>query len=280
MGAKKKQRYEAVIRAASMLMSITFDQRIELYGRQLEKKNFVVWGDHQLHSKGDLFCKSQFRLNILDSSVTCLLEPFSITARKKPSGFGERLKSLVSSRDETIDLSIDKNCLLYIMKHHFGLSWATQPTPEKRKSSKHIFNEALLILGAGLCKADGHVSAEEIILFKRYFDIDETTFPGASKIFMEAATSEDTRAYSAERLYKLLSGQKEPLEYILVGLMQIAASDGAFHQTEVAFILRVANDFSFSQASIDRLFLIFAKFNGKKALLQMKPPTMKATKHL
>lgn len=97
---------------------------------------------------------------------------------------------------------------------------------------------------------------------------------------MEAATSEDTRAYSAKRFYKLLSGQKEPLEYILVGLMQIAASDGAFHQTEVAFILRVANDFSFSQANIDRLFLIFAKFNGKKALLQMKPPTMKATKHL
>ena len=260
LGAKKKQRYEAVIRAASMLMSITFDQRVELYERQLEKKNFVVWGDHQLHRKGDLFCKNQFRLNILDSGVTCLLEPFSITARKKPSGFGERLKSLVSSLDETIDLSIDKDCFLYIMKRQFGLSWASQPVPEKRKSSRQMFNESLLVLGAKLCKADGHVSVEEIKLFKKYFGIDETTFPDANKIFMEAAIGTDTGTDAAKRLSEMLSGQKEPLEYILVGLMQIADSDGTFHQAEVTFIRRIATEFAFSAFEIDRLFVIFETF--------------------
>ncbi len=263
LGTKKKQRYEAVMRAASMLMSITFDQRMGTYERQMEQKNFVVWGDHQLHKNGDLFRKNQFRLNILDSNVTCLLEPFIVTARKKPSGFGERLKSLVSSQDETIDLSIDKDCFLYILKHQFHLSWSTQPVPEKRQSSKQAFNEALLILGAKLCKADGHVSAEEIVLFKKYFGIDEATFPGANKIFMEAALGSDTGVEAAKRLNELLSEQKEPLEYILVGLMQIAASDGKFHQAEVSFIRRVANEFAFTSVEVDRLFLIFEAFNGK-----------------
>lgn len=265
LGTKKKQRYEAVMRAASMLMSITFDQRVEAYEQQLEQKNFVVWGDYQLHRKGDLFRRNQFRLNILDPGVICSLEPFSAVVRKKPSGFGERLKSLVSSQDETIDLSIDKDCFLHIMKNQFGLSWATQPVPEKRKSTKHIFNEALLVLGAKLCKADGHVSAKEIKLFKKYFGIDEATFPGANKIFLEAAIGTDTGADAAKRLKQLLSGQKEPLEYILVGLMRIAASDDTFHQAEITFIRRVASEFSFSSTEIDRLFLIFGEFGEKKS---------------
>lgn len=263
-GTNKKQRYEAVMRAASMLMSITFDQRVEAYEQQLEQKNFTVWGDHQLHKKGDLFRRNQFRLNILDSSVTCLLEPFSVTVRKKPSGFGERLKSLVSSQDETIDLSIDKDCFLYVLKHQFGLSWSTQPAPEKRKSTKHMFNEALLVLGAKLCKADGHVSAEEIKLFKKYFGIDEAAFPGANKIFLEAAMGTDTGIDAANRLMELLSGQRQPLEYILVGLMRIAASDGKFHTAETEFIRRVASMFSFPSVEIDRLFLIFSEFGEKK----------------
>jgi DnaJ like chaperone protein len=265
LGTNKKQRYEAVIRAASMLMSITFDQRVESYERQLEQKSFVEWGDHQLHKLGDLFYRNQFRMNIRESGVTCSLQPFSVIVSKKATGFGEWVKSLISGQVEIIDLSIDKDCFLYLMKTLFSLSWSGQPVPERRLPAKKLFNEALLILGAKLSKADGHVSSGEIALFKTYFGIDEKTFPGASKIFLDAAASSDGGTDSARQLSEMLSGKKEPLEYILVGLMQIAASDGILHKAEVEFIRRVANTFSFSTAEIDRLFLIFGKFDEKKS---------------
>ncbi len=264
LGTKKKQRYEAVIRAASMFMGITFDRRVEAYEKQFEQKSFVSWGDHQLHKQGDLFYRNQFRMNILTPEVSCALQPFSVTVTKKASGFGEWVKSLVMSQVENIDISIDKDCFLYFVKKHFKMAWPGQPVPERRVPAKKQFNEALLILGAKLCKADGHISSDEIALFKTYFGIDETTFPGAAKIFMAAAASEDSEIASARQLSELVSGNKEPLEYILVGLMQIAASDGVFHKAETEFIRRVANVFGFSLAETDRLFLIFGKFGEKK----------------
>ena len=143
------------------------------------------------------------------------------------------------------------------MKHYLGLSWRNQPVPEKRRSGEEIFNEALLVLGAKLCKADGLVSPEEIVVFKQYFGIDDNTYPGASKIFMEAAkTSEDIKE-TAGRIFKLLGAKTEPLEYILIGLMQVAAADGRIHKTEGDFIRIVAEEFHFSGAAIHRLFLIF-----------------------
>jgi DnaJ like chaperone protein len=143
------------------------------------------------------------------------------------------------------------------MKRYLGLSWRNQPIPEKRRSGKEIFKEALLVLGGKLCKADGHVSSEEIVIFKQYFGIDDSTHPGASTIFMEAAATTGDTKETARRIYTLLDGKAEPLEYILIGLMQIAAADGRIHKAEKDFIHIIAEEFAFSGAKIHRLFLIF-----------------------
>lgn len=261
LGSYKKQRYEAVLRAASMLMNVTFNHRLEAYERHLEDKKFVAWGRHQIHRDGDIFRKNQFRLNIRDPDVVSFLEPFSVTFRKKMQGLSGYLKGILTNQDEIIDLCLDKDCFIYFMKNQFGLSWKDQVVPEKRKSKKQSFNEALLILGAKLCTADGHISSQEIALFKRYFGIDEESFPGAQKVFLEAAAGKGNGLDTAKHLYDLLEGQKEPLEYIVVGLMQIAATDGVFHEAETNFIRQVADVFSFSSTEIGRLFSIFAEFS-------------------
>ena len=93
-GAKKKLRYEAVMRAASMLMGISFNQRIESYEHQLKQKKFIEWGQYQIHKDGDIFHRNQHCLNMRDPSVSLLLQPFEIAFRKKPSG-SNRLVSLL-----------------------------------------------------------------------------------------------------------------------------------------------------------------------------------------
>jgi DnaJ like chaperone protein len=262
LNRREKEHSEAVMRAAGIFMDITFNQRIEAYERQIEKKGFVSWGKHQLSRNGDLFRKNEFRLNILKTDIVCNLGPFHVECRKRKPGIAGKLKDLWSGPAEVIDISTDKDCFLYVMNRYFGLSWSGQPAPEKRRSGKEIFKEALLILGGKLCKTDGHVSPEEILVFKKYFGIDDSTYPNAGRIFMDAAkTSGDTKEI-ARRILNLLAGKKQSLEYILFGLMQIAAADGRIHQTEKDFIRIVAEQFAFSSPEIHRLFLIFEKAQG------------------
>ena len=148
LNRKEKERSEAVMRAAGIIMDITFNRRIEAYVRQMEEKGFVSWGKHQISRNGDLFRKNELRFNVLHDGIACNLGPFQVECRKHKPGIGDKLKELWSGPAEVIDISTDKDCFLYIMKHYLGLSWRNQPVPEKRRSGEEIFNEALLVLGA------------------------------------------------------------------------------------------------------------------------------------
>lgn len=265
LNRKQKERSEAVMRVAGIFMDITFNQRINAYERQMKEKGFVNWGDHQICRNGDLCRKNELRFNILQDDITSNLGPFQIEYRKNHTGFGDKLKELWFGSAEVIDISIDKDCFLYIMKNCLGLSWPNQSVPEKRRSGKEIFNEALLILGGGLCKADGRVSREEIFHFKQYFGIDDRTHPGASKIFMDAIHNSGDIKETANRIFELFEGKKEPLEYILLGLMQIAAADGYFDETEREFIRNVGEAFGFPVTELERLFLIFGHTQDRTA---------------
>lgn len=253
----QKDRSEAVMRAASLFLNLTFDQRADAYEKKIKEKGFVSWGRHQIAKDGDLFRNNELRFNILKDDVVCNLGPFHVECRKSDQNLQERLKGLWAGNAEIIDISVDKDCFLYIMKNYLGLAWKSQPAPERRRENSEVFNEALLVLGAKLCKADGRISPEEILQFKQYFGIDDTSHPGASKIFRQAAkTTSDVREV-AKTIFSLLHGRTQPLEYILVGLMKIAAADGRIDEAEQDFIRDIAKEFLFSTANIDRLFLMF-----------------------
>jgi DnaJ like chaperone protein len=112
-------------------------------------------------------------------------------------------------------------------------------------------------------------------LLKKYFGIDDEVVPGAQRVFVDAAASRDDGMAAAKEIRAILEDKREPLEYILIGLMQVAAADGRFHRAEVDFIRRIAEVFSFSKADVERLFSVFKEFdehrassrdkNGKKA---------------
>lgn len=257
LGRKEKERFEATIRATEIFMNITFNQRIEVYECQMEEKGFVHWGEHQISRNGDLFQRNELQFNILKDDISLTLGPFHVECRRRNRGIGRKLREMWSGGAEVIDISMDRDCFLYVMKHYLGLAWPNHPVPEKRRNSKEIFYEALLILGGKLCKADGRISRMEIVRFKKYFGIDESTHPGASKIFMEAASSSTGAKEAARKIFDLFDGKKEPLEYVLLGLVQIATVDGQFDQSEKDFIHIVAKEFDFSDANIERLFLIF-----------------------
>ncbi len=262
----KKERFEAVMRAANILMDITFNQRVQQYEEQMVEKGFVDFGKHQISRNGDLFRGHELRLNIMDGDIEFQLSPFQVECVKKKPSIGERLKQWWSGPTEVIDISVDKDCFLYVMKEYLGLSWRNQPVPRKRESGHELFNRSLLILGAQIAKADGKVTSDEISKFKSFFGIDEHSFPGAGRIFVEAASNpKDVRAI-AQDILNLFNGKNEPLEYIVVGLFQIAAADGHIDQSEIKIIRDVGGVFGFSTEEISRLHTIFSEATSQSNL--------------
>ena len=51
---KKKERFEEVMHAASVLMDVTFNQRVEQYEEQMASKGFVTFGRHQISNRRSL----------------------------------------------------------------------------------------------------------------------------------------------------------------------------------------------------------------------------------
>lgn len=256
LGIKEKEKAEAIMRASGIFHEITFTHRMERYEKQLNEKEFVSWGDYQFRKNGDLFKKNEMLFNLKDDDVRKALDVFAFETEKKPANFKQSFVKFWKG-NEIIDISTDKDCFLYFMKNYLGFTWKNEPVKDKTKPKQHEFFEAMLVLGAKVCNADGQVDTEEIQTFKTYFGIDESSFPGSAEIFAKAAAAAGGVEASAQKVYALFEGQQELLEHIIIGLLQIAAADGVITDDEVKVIEKVCAVFKFSKSEVERLFLIF-----------------------
>ena len=251
LGIKKKQKFEAVTKAAMILQQLTFEYRLKLYELDIDRKNFVSWGVFQISTNGDVFKDYEFILNLYTKNVTKYPDFFTFFIKNNENVF------------EKIDISRDRDCFLYFMKNHLGLGWKDYSVREKSQSREVQFYDAILNLGAKLCKIDGRVSPEEIKVFKKYFGIDEKSYPNSGKIFSEAVESSKSYMSVAKNIFEQFDGDKEPLEYIVIGLLRIAMADGVLSDSEKNFIYKTAKEFKLSKPQIDRLFFIHAGRKNK-----------------
>lgn len=249
-------RYKAVSKAAAIFSDITFTQRLAAYENAFDRRNYVTWGKYQIHNDGDLFKDYIFLFNLKDPEIRVGLSAFELVLEPKHPRIGQRLSASWKGK-HIIDISVDKDCFLYIMKHYFGLTWATQPAPETPVDLKRAFIDATITLGAKIAKSDGAVSANEIKAFKAYFQIDETNHPNAATVFRDAVSSKETIGEAANRLRGFFTDQNEALEYIVIGLISIAGADGVLTSEEEKAIQEVGRVFGLPTVDIDRLFSYF-----------------------
>lgn len=261
IGRAKKEYCEAVMRANGILSDITFTSRMMGYEEQLKKKGFVTWGRYQIAANGDLFKDNELRMNLRDKDVKISKSsPFQINCSKPQTSFWAKM----FASDDAIVISTDRDCFMYFMKHTLGFSWSDEHIRTKRGTNREIFHKSLIILGAKLCKADGHVSVDEIKAFKRYFEIDEENYPGSAKVFMDAVNSNQSITEAAKDIFEIFGEEKDALEYILIGLMQIAAADGKIDDAERKLIQAVAKVFEFNNQEIQRIFAMFESAKSER----------------
>ncbi len=116
--------------------------------------------------------------------------------------------------------------------------------PETRR--KVAFSVAMIALSAKMAKADGIVTEAEVSAFRDIFEFPEDQAHNVARLYNLAR--QDVAGYEAyaEKMASLCVSCEQDcpiLEDIIDGLFHIAKADGAVHEKELAYLMRVAEIF-------------------------------------
>ena len=106
------------------------------------------------------------------------------------------------------------------------------------------FTIAVIALGAKMAKADGHVSRNEIAVFRQIFHIDEADEAQAAKVYNLARQDIAGFELYARQIAGMFADRPAMLEDLMDCLFQIATADGVYHASEDDFIHKVADIFA------------------------------------
>jgi DnaJ like chaperone protein len=105
------------------------------------------------------------------------------------------------------------------------------------------FSVAMIALSAKMAKADGIVTFDEMQAFRRIFEIPEGEERNVARLFdlaKQDVAGYETYARQIEKLCGSGGDNCPAMEDILDGLFHIARADGAFHDSELAFLETIA----------------------------------------
>tara|TARA_A100001011_G_scaffold278029_1_gene287777 strand:- start:63 stop:785 length:723 start_codon:yes stop_codon:yes gene_type:complete len=115
------------------------------------------------------------------------------------------------------------------------------------------FTGGLIALSAKMAKADGIVTKDEVITFKKLVDIPSENIRDVGRIWELAKTTIDGYDSYAYQMSKLFQPRSPILEKVLDLLFEIAKSDGVITNEELDYLNRVAEIFGIDEKTFDRL---------------------------
>ncbi len=125
---------------------------------------------------------------------------------------------------------------------------------DARQSAKPVaFTIAVIVLGAKLAKADGHVTKDEVAAFKEIFHIPASEARNVGRLFNQAR--KDSRGFEpyARQIQRMFRDNPRVLEELIDALFHIARADGTVGDEELTFLRRVAELFGFGDRDFERM---------------------------
>ncbi|MEP2724860.1 DnaJ family molecular chaperone, partial [Roseibium sp.] len=124
------------------------------------------------------------------------------------------------------------------------------------------FTVAMIALSAKMAKADGVVTADEVLAFQELFDVPQGEERNVARLFNLA--QEDVAGFDvyAKKLADLFPYDRITLIDILDGLFHIAKADGVVHESEVAYLARVAEVFGLDEREFKRVLARHVRESG------------------
>lgn len=115
------------------------------------------------------------------------------------------------------------------------------------------FSVALIALSAKMAKADGVVTCDEVKAFHSIFVVSESEARNVDRLFNLAQKDVAGFETYARRIGDLYGDDREALTDVIDGLFAIARADGAVHESEYAYVERVAGIFGIGEAEFERI---------------------------
>ncbi len=109
-----------------------------------------------------------------------------------------------------------------------------------------VFAIAVIALAAKVAKADGSVTRDEILTFRKWFSFPPEDEERISALYNEARRSADGYEEYAAQVGQLFVDRKELLAELVDALYAIAAADGTLHPEEEKMIARIGAMFGLS----------------------------------
>lgn len=230
-GGLKEAAFGELQRVNAALSFMTFNYRAETYEEQLKESNLFRMGGYEFHKNGNLSKSGKFITNLKDGSHSFLLGAFNVTISKKKKSVAEKLKASWSG-ESTIYIGKDRDCFIYLMSTVYGLRWSSETVSQKRVDNKRIYYETVVRLGAWLSAVDGNADPKELQELKRFFQLEQSTFPAASKIFNEQLKSPRPLRDILIAFNSAFRDATELKQSLYIGLLSVALADGVFHPAE------------------------------------------------
>ena len=133
-----------------------------------------------------------------------------------------------------------------------------------------VFTAGVIALSAKMAKADGKVTKEEILTFRKLVQIPKDDINQVSKLWELAKETTDGYELYAKQIYTLFQNQPEILERILDILFEIAKSDGNIDSTELNYLKNVSNIFNFDEIIFKKLLALHNPENNSFEILGVK----------
>jgi len=130
-----------------------------------------------------------------------------------------------------------------------------------------VFTAGVIALSAKMAKADGKVTKEEILTFRKLVQIPKNDINQVSKLWELAKETTDGYELYAKQIYSLFRNQPEILERILDILFGIAKSDGNIDLTELNYLKNVSNIFNFDKIIFEKLLALHNPENNSFEIL-------------
>ena len=116
-----------------------------------------------------------------------------------------------------------------------------------------VYAIGLVVLCAKLAKADGRVTKDEILKFKKIFKIPTENMKEVGAIWNEASQSSSGFEPYAEQIRSTFKRSPQMLEQIVLGLFEIGYADHDLSGSELRYIKKVSNIFGIDQKTFNRL---------------------------
>ena len=117
-----------------------------------------------------------------------------------------------------------------------------------------VFTAGVIALSAKMAKADGQVTKEEILTFRKFVQIPKENIDEVSKLWELAKETTDGYELYARQIYNSFKNESEILVKILDLLFEIAKSDGIIKSEELNYLEVVSKIFNLDEKTFRQLF--------------------------